>query len=279
MKTLFYLVFSFFAVVILGVVCFQLLIRLSKVVIWREFKRNHKIYSGTQNFWLHFNASCLCLVVGGFLLSWLCTGRLVFGLIPLPLFPWVSRGLSQFQEYRRKRELEFSALAFFNGLLGLIQSGRGLSSALFDLTQSQQTPFSLQLNQYLQNYQEGKGLSAVISQFRKKTGLPVIGNYLVTLEMAYCQGLPVAPLLELMIPSLEMEQHYQQKMESLRTQAIAQAVLAFMVPWILAFALGWFNPTLFESIKDKNIMWGVGTIALIFEILGVGVLWQITKFY
>jgi Flp pilus assembly protein TadB len=82
-----------------------------------------------------------------------------------------------------------------------------------------------------------------------------------------------------MIPSLEMEQHYQQKMESLRTQAIAQAVLAFMVPWILAFALGWFNPTLFESIKDKNIMWGVGTIALIFEILGVGVLWQITKFY
>ncbi|MBM4318095.1 MAG: hypothetical protein FJ116_11540 [Deltaproteobacteria bacterium] len=179
----------------------------------------------------------------------------------------------------QKRKLEMAALSFFYGLLGLIQSGRGFNSALFDLTQNQSTSFTLLLRKYLENYQEGKGFSAVLSQFRKKTELPLIGTYLATLEMAYTQGLAVSPLLEQMIPSMEVEQHYQKKIEDLRRQSMAQALLAFFVPWILSAVLWFFNPELFVSLKNQGSFIWVGGLAVGLEILGVWVLWQITKFY
>lgn len=149
---------------------------------------------------------------------------------------------------------------------------------MFDLTRSQNSPFSNRLKKYLKNYEEGRSFNLVLAQFRINTGLPVVGNYLRTLEMAYAQGLQMAPLLESMIPDLEAEQNHQKKIEDLRLQMISQAFLAFMMPWGLAGALYFFNPELFHSLAAKRGTIFIGLVALIIESVGVWVLWQITKF-
>jgi len=279
MDKIFYLIFWGVVALILFFLVFQLLFQALKLLIWRELKENQKSFSGTEIYWLSFNATCLVVLAMGFLVSWFWFRSLSFGFLSLLSVPLVFRGVSFQVKNFQKRKLEMAALTFFYGLLGLIQSGRGFNSALFDLTQNQSTSFTLLLRKYLENYQEGKGFSAVLSQFRKKTELPLIGTYLATLEMAYTQGLAVSPLLEQMIPSMEVEQHYQKKIEDLRRQSMAQALLAFFVPWILSAVLWFFNPELFVSLKNQGSFIWVGGLAVGLEILGVWVLWQITKFY
>ncbi len=252
--------------------------RVSKFIAWREFKKRQGGLGKAVNLRLGFNLAVLITLGLGFSISWIWTQNLSFGVLSLIFLPQVFRTLVGYQEYRFKRSLEESALIFFNALLGLIQSGRGLSSSLFDLAQSQSTPFSEKLKKHLKNYQEGRGLSRILVQFRKKTGLPVVGTYLSTLEMAYRQGLEIAPLLEKMIPALEMEQHYRSKIEDLRRQMAAQAALAFCIPWFLAGVLCFFNPELFEALSKKNWTYIIGLIALVIEMGGVWSLWQITRF-
>lgn len=279
MNKVFYTFLFNLAVVILFFLVTFICLRVNKFLIWREFKRNFRFYSDSKRYWLCFNATCLVVLAAGFLFSWFCTGRLTFGLLAMGLIPVLLRKISVQQSLFVKRELELSALSFFYGLLGLIQSGQGFSTALFELTRSLPGSFSNLLRKYLKNYEEGKGLFIVLRDFRQKSKLPLIGTYLATLEMAYSQGLPLAPFLEQMIPTLEQEQHYQQKVEALRKQSLAQAAMAFLVPWFLTFVLWWFNPELFQSLQRQYfLLVGIALMVLISETMGVWFLWQFTRF-
>lgn len=252
--------------------------RLSNFIARRELKKGSRILSGTPPLRLWFNATLLGTLLLGSLVSWIWTRQFSFGFLFVLATPVVFRIWVRYRDFRDKQGLETSALSFFNGLLGLIQSGKGLSIALFDLTRSQNSPFSNKLKKYLKNYEEGRSFSLVLAQFRKNTGLPVVGNYLLTLEMAYAQGLQISPLLESMIPALEAEQNHQKKIEDLRLQMISQAFLAFIMPWGLAGVLYFFNPELFNSLAAKGGTIFIGVVVLLIEGIGVWVLWQITKF-
>ena len=275
---LFYLFFILFAVLIasfLGVICFT---RLSNFIAWRELKKCGRALSEVAVFRTWFNASLILTLFLGGLASWIWTRKFSFGFVFVLATPVVFRLWVRYCDFRVKRSLETSALSFFNALLGLIQSGKGLSVALFDLTRSQNSPFSDKLKKHLKNYEEGRSFSVVLAQFRKNTALPVVGSYLLALEMAYAQGLQIAPLLESIIPALEAEQNYQKKIGDLRFQMISQACLSFVIPWGLAGALYFFNPELFHSLSVKGGTICIGLVALIIESIGVWVLWQITKF-
>lgn len=250
----------------------------SHYIAWREFQAAQGWLGGPFVLRLWFNALWLLTLLIGFCVSWIWTGKLSFGILSIFLVPLLFRYFVKYQEHRWRRSLEISSLSFFNALLGLIQSGRGLSSALFDLAQSQSTPFGKKLKKHLQNYEEGRGLILILSQFRNKMGLPTLENYLSTIEMAYTQGLEIAPLLEKMIPTLEMEQHYKIKTEELRHQMAVQAILAFVMPWFLGGVLFLFNRELFQSLTKKGGTQMIGAMALMIEGVGIWVLWQITKF-
>ncbi|MFM8316414.1 MAG: type II secretion system F family protein [Deltaproteobacteria bacterium] len=225
-----------------------------------------------------FNASTLVTLVLGLGVAWICTGRLTFGALSFVLVPWVFRGVIRYKEMRFKRELESSAVSFFTALLGLIQSGLGLSSALFFLVQSQRTPFSETLKKHLQNYEEGRGLAVILARFRQRVELPLVGQYLAILEMAYCHGLELVPLLERMIPVLEMEKTAQNKISELRNQMLTQCLLAFLIPWVLAGVLWVFNPEVYHTMAQQRGTLGVWLFSFLMEIVGVGVLWRITRF-
>lgn len=256
-----------------------LCLKIVKFLIWREFKQNYKYFLGSTQYWLFFNATCLGLLSLGFLLSFFCTGSFTYGLVSLLFVPLILRLLSKYHLAWSRYKLELSALSFFYGLLGLIQSGHGFSSALFELTREHPSLFSTTLGKHLRSYEEGKGLSIILKEFREKTNLSLIGIYLVTLEMAYAQGLALAPFLEQMIPSLEKEQHYQQKIGGLRKQSLAQAFLAFCVPWVLTFTLWCFNPEVFQSLHRRYLILScIASAVLVSEFLGVWFLCRITRF-
>lgn len=278
MKALFYLFFIFFAVLIASLLVTWGVDKLSKLIAWREFSKRPKGFRNSLSLRYWFNLATVLVLVFGFFLSWIWTENLSFGALSLLFSPWVFRGLVGYREYRAKRVLEVSALSFFSGLLGLIQSGRGLSSALFELAQSQVNPFSQKLGRHLRTYEEGRGLSRILLEFKKKIGLPVIGTYLASLEMAYRQGLEMGPLIEKMIPSIELEQGFKGKIEDLRKQMFTQATMAFMMPWFLSAVLWKFNPNLFGTLANRSLIQMIGICAFSIELIGLWVLWQLTKF-
>ena len=210
MTVLFYPCFVFLVVLIISFCALKALGSFSHYIAWREFQAAQGWLGGPSVLRFWFNGLWLLTLLIGFCVSWIWTGKLSFGILSILLVPLVFRYFVRYQEHRWRRSIETSSLSFFNALLGLIQSGRGLSSALFDLAQSQSTPFCKKLKKHLHNYEEGRGLILILSQFRNKMGLPTLENYLSTIEMAYSQGLEIAPLLEKMIPTLEMEQQRRQ---------------------------------------------------------------------
>jgi len=278
MMVLFYLVFVFFAVLAASLLLIKYLSRVSQFIAWRELSKRPRGFDTIQGLRISFNFTVFSLFLFGVILSWVWTRSLVPGIFLLLFCPFLFRSLVRYQEFRHTKALESSALAFFYVLQGMVQSGRSLPSALFDVVQYQSTLFCLKLRKHLGKYEEGRGMSRILIEFKNKTRLPSLGVYLASLEMAYRQGLAVGPLLEKIIPTLETEQHFQLKVEDLRRQMMFQAVLAFFIPWALVGALWFFNPELLFSLSKNG--WGswITVISSSFELMGIWFLWQITSF-
>ncbi|NBX67523.1 MAG: hypothetical protein EBR01_01015 [Proteobacteria bacterium] len=278
MKSLFYLVFIFFAALAASLFLIPTLARISQFVAWREFVKRPKGIENALALRVGFNLSIAIPVILGASLSWFCTKRFTYGFLFAAFCPLLFRAITRYQNQQNIKTLENSAVSFFHLLLGLVQSGKSLPSSLFDAVQSQTTPFTLKLRKYLGKYEEGRGLSRILIEFRNRTRLPVVGSYLTSLEMAYRQGLEVAPLLEKMIPTLETEQHFQLKVEDLRRQMLVQSALAFFMPWALAGVLWIFNPEVFASLSKNHWSQLIAAFSMLFEITGIWFLWETTRF-
>jgi Flp pilus assembly protein TadB len=279
MDSSFYPVFVFFAALILVLFSFHVVGIFSKVMAWREFKRLAILHPSSKATRAYFNSTMIVTLFLGLGVSWICTHKLVFGLVSLGFIPFTFRALMAYQRYRAKGELEKAALPFFNALLGLVKSGQGLSTALLKLCDSQNSIFSERLGKQLQNFESGRGFGESLASFRKKTQLPTVGPYLATLAMAHHQGLEIVPLIERMIPNLETELQFQSKRRELLSQTLAQALIAFVTPWFLAWVLNYFNPELVRNLSGHGWVYGMGFLSLTFEILGLWILWQVSRFF
>ena len=184
----------------------------------------------------------------------------LLGLVLLPLFWSIFLGALA----RRRREiLERAGLAYFHALRGLVHSGLGLPSALFHLARSHPTLFARQMSESLEGFEEGKGLEICLQHFQKRVPLPALSACLGSLQLAYQRGAAVAPLLDRVVPLLERERERTARLRDLRRSALAQAGIAFAVPWILLATLYGFSPSALE------LKWGLCAGALGVEILGV----------
>ena len=83
------------------------------------------------------------------LLSWLTTGRLLYGLGVLLLFPALIAHLARRERARLTWSLDHSALSYLYALSGLIQAGISLPSALFRLSENVPAPFASTLQSFL----------------------------------------------------------------------------------------------------------------------------------
>jgi len=212
-----------------------------------------------------------CLLAAGLL------GNPIYGLAVLLLVPFALPQLVRFWAGRQTSALDSSAIAYFHALRGLVRAGLGLPYALFQLSEAVPSSFAEALRPFLDRFENGRSLGECLERFRGRMELPLTGICLSVLQLAYREGLPVAPFLERMLPLLESDREGRERERSLRHSVAAQAAVAFATPWFLLGALALFQPTLASHCwSGKALVVAAGALAM--EAAGVWVLWQVSTF-
>jgi Flp pilus assembly protein TadB len=218
-------------------------------------------------------------LVGGFFVSWLFSGRLIFGLAGAVPLPWVVRATGEARARGRSRALDRSALSYLYALQGLLQVGRSLPVALFELAERIPAPFATTMRDFLAPFDAGKPLHACLARFRARSSLKLSATCLALLELAYRNGLPVSPLLERILPVLESEHESGERIRSLRRGLVAQAAVAFFSPWFVGGFLFYCQPEVLQRFLDSGVGWPLAGLVVAWEGMGVLALWKVSTFF
>lgn len=170
--------------------------------------------------------------------------------------------------------MEASGIVYFQALRGLVHAGLGLPAALFHLAQAQPSPFARTIARALDGFHEGEGLGECLRRFDRRVPLRLMGTSLTALQLAYRQGIPVAPLLDRMVPWLEREREADLRLRDGLRSALAQAGIALVVPWLVFGTLWLCQPGLAAGM-DLGAVTVVGAV----ELGGVACLLRISRFY
>lgn len=244
-----------------------------------EISRSRKKHSRAPHQAKALALAALIVLSLGFVVSWLATDRLIFGLFSLLPLPGVLLGINRWLRNRYEITLEKSAICFLYALEGLLKVGIGFPAALFRLSESFRGRFTQLLRGQLYHYEEGKALSRCLERVRAQAGIEGVGFCLAVMEMAYEKGLPVASFLERMVPLLEDEQAHNAKIRALRHSLLAQALTAVVLPWVLLSALWLLEPGMAWERISGRWFWGTVLLTLTYEALGLVVIWKISSFY
>jgi len=212
-------------------------------------------------------SALLGAIIAGYL--W---GRPIFGLV-LGAIPSLcgERASSLWLFQRNHRKVEEASVGFLTALQGLLKSGIGLSSALFQLVESPQStwaPFAGLLDASLIRFHSGTSLSACLTRARDRTSLPGLRLGLGLVQMAYCQGLPILPILGRTLEWLERDLAARARIRDLARAAWAQLAIAVSLPWIVFTTLAYFEPGLWRHFRESTQFWPVVALALSLEIVG-----------
>lgn len=221
----------------------------------------------------------LVFVVGSTVFGALLFNHASVGLLSVLLVPSLIKGVQRVCAGQYRFKLEQSAVSYFYALQGLVRSGISFPTAVFEIARNQPTVFAQVLNDFVEGYEKGKSLSHCLSKFRLKSGLPFTGFVLSVLELAYREGLPLAPFLERVTPIVEKELGQQDKIKKLRQSLAVQLGVAALVPAFVLFTLQYFEPGRLEFFLAQ---WWCGWLLLaVFVYVGMGVfvIWNVSKFY
>ncbi len=275
MKLLFY---SVFAVVLINLIGFAIhfitQISLKKALF--SYRLSAPFHGVMPRVWM--TGAGLVFLVLSLGASKFFFGRAVPGLLSLVFFPYLMQWMGAWILSERKRSLDASSIAFLYALQGLVKVGVSMPQALFKITQSQEGLFAESFSKYLDRYEEGTSLSELILRFRSRSLLGFSGSFLASLEMAHRKGLSVAILLEHMIPLLEAECQSFERIRSLRRSIWVQVFVTFLLPWCVLLALFSFQPEMWSHVSVEPTFWIILVLALLYESLGVFVLWNVSDF-
>ncbi len=202
----------------------------------------------------------------------------IFGLLGLVTLPWLPKWTLKQMRRSFQQKIECSSIGYLYALRGLTHAGLSLPSALFLLSEQDNLTFASELAESLARYQKGHSLSLCLDRFRTRSGAELVGSFLVLLEMAYREGLPIVPLLDCFLPMLESERVARRRIQSVKRTAAAQAAIAFFIPWIVGATLYLFQPEIIQhAVEHECSVWIIlGVIA--FETTGVCILWECSRF-
>ncbi len=209
----------------------------------------------------------------GFCLGLAGLRGMAFGLGGLVLLPLLAEVGVRLRGQRAREEMEASGIVYFQALRGLIHAGLGLPAALFHLAQVQPSPFARTIARALAGFHEGEGLGECLRRFDRRVPLRLMGTSLTALQLAYRQGIPVAPLLDRMVPWLEREREAELRLRDGRRAAMAQAGVALGVPWIVVGTLWLCQPGLATGLSP----WAM-VVAGAVEGMGVACLVHTSRF-
>jgi Flp pilus assembly protein TadB len=248
------------------------------VVRARDFQRKHSPQR-VASFSKVFRITLFALPLLGMAVTFLLWERPLLGLFSLILLPLIAILAVALAELQERKGLEKSSLSFFYTLQGMISAGQSLPSSLFEISQRQKSPFTTALGRELGKYAEGKPFEEALQRFADRYPLGSSGLCFRLMTEAYGRGLQISPLMERMIPLLEIEIQGKQRVESLRASTLAQAVVVVLAPWLLFGALSIFQPETAQRFLHSTHGSIALAVAVLFEATGAYVLWRVSSFY
>ncbi|MCB0404893.1 MAG: hypothetical protein KDD51_08915 [Bdellovibrionales bacterium] len=205
--------------------------------------------------------------------------RPILGVVVLLLVPLLARVSFSVSEDQNQARLQGSALGFFTLLRVLVNDGEALPQALFQVAQRLRSPFSQHLGRTLRGFDAGLSVSECLGRFESRYPSGSAVYWVVLLDQAYRQGLPVLALLKSACRLLGAESAGLASVRRSREWALGQAIVAALLPWVLFAAYAVFQPILFSSFWGGFYGPACVTVALLMQVAGGWVVWKCTKFH
>lgn len=194
--------------------------------------------------------------------------------VGLPGIAW----LWELWRRRESAEMEKAGLIYLHALLGLLKGGLSLPTALFQIVESDASPFAHTLRRHLAQFKRGEQLGNCLEHFRERSGVRESAAVWKMLEVGYRRGLPLLPLLERRLPGLEADADLRERLAGLNRSMLAQAALVALLPWGLLAILGVFQPELVARYRASGLFWPTFSGSLALEGMGLFCLWLTCRY-
>lgn len=210
---------------------------------------------------------------------WLWWSSPLLGALALLCAPLGARAcFSAWEEWNRTR-LERSSLAVFTLLRVLVGDGEALPQALFRVARALQCPFAVHLRRSLRGFENGSTLSECLFQFEARHPGGTAVYWMVILDQAYREGLPVMSLLNRACLLLEAESAALARVRRATRWAYGQAFVAAGLPWSLFGVYSVFQPDLMLHFWLESLAPACVVVAAGMQLGGGLTLWKFARFY
>lgn len=177
---------------------------------------------------------------------------------------------------RRARRFEADALSVLEALRGLVRSGAmSPPAALARIGRLGENHGNRRLRSRLQAIDRGETFEGALRRFARKLGdSPVAATFRAVAEASQA-GLPILAMLDRALPELRAQALADEKLRAVRARAVAQAVIASLVPW----GLSWLFVATDAGVSASNdFVLTTRLLALALEGFGIAVAWRLTCF-
>lgn len=223
----------------------------------------------------------LCYGCGAFIVlaTWFWTRSIwiAFGL--MSLVPILLKLILIRKQELLKRDTENEFLSFFCSLRGLIGLGITFPQAVYQLSHKRQSRFIKSLSALFHSFEKGDSLEEVFQRFVSRSGLDLISRPLILMEVAHRKGLPLCPILDGILPLIELELQGRERLKVLNKNILAQAFISALIPWLIGTVMWTFQPDFFADLFESSFFWGLGGFVLIWEGIGMWFIKEKTQFY
>ncbi|MBI4125678.1 MAG: type II secretion system F family protein [Deltaproteobacteria bacterium] len=215
---------------------------------------------------------CLCGPLLGIILSflllpgvfWKIAGALLSALILKRLGRRLARRL-----YRRRIKEIQNVFVDTLGLVGnALRSGLSLYQGFEMAVEQMPGPIAQELNQVLSENRLGQTLEAALVNMKNRVPLKEVASMVDSVLILRETGGNLVETFETLINTLREEQRVQDKIKTLTTQGLAQAVVIVLLPFGLGGALYWVSPDYMSPLWSHWLGWIC--ILLILFLQGLG---------
>ncbi|MGG4603479.1 type II secretion system F family protein [Paenalcaligenes sp. Me131] len=218
----------------------------------------------------------LILLFSVFLWWWLTGNVWLAWIAPILVLIAVPRTMQRLQKKRHLRVCT-QLPDFIQSLAAASRAGLGLQVAFQQLALQSKSPLRAELELCLRELRLGIGLEQAVMNLSSR--IPHEGTQLLaaSLEVSQRCGGRISDVLERLAHSLRMRLYLEEKVKTLTAQASLQAWVMAAIPLLIAAALSWMQPELMQSFWSEPIGWGVATLVVVLEGVGLHMMRKIAQ--
>lgn len=200
--------------------------------------------------------------------------HLVVMLSALVILLYATRNLHlyviKYLQRRRLRRIKGQLVDALGMVASALRSGLSLQQGFQVVAEEIQPPLSQEFRYIVSAQQLGKSFDQALADFARRVPLDEVEMLVNSLAVLRESGGNVIETLEVIIGTIGEEQRVRDKIKTLTTQGIAQAVVISALPLFLAAALYLISPSYIAPLFEHPIGWAL--IAFMFLMQATGML-------